>query len=698
MWRDLFTMFLAAVFAVFAIEPPLAAQDGAAPPPSGQQYPAAQYPQAQYPQAQYPQAQYPQGQYPQGQPPNGQQDPNAQDQAADQQHGVARISIVQGDVNVKRGDSGELVAAAINAPLMAQDHLQTSPGSRAEVELDSANLIRLAPNTDIGFADVEYRRYQFQLGAGTMIYRVLRDSNAQAEIDTPSIALKPEAEGEYRISVLDDGTTQITVRSGQAEIYSPRGSQRVDPGHSILVRGNPSDPEFQNTYEVARDQFDDWSATRDHELLSSRSYQYVSRDIYGADDLDAYGNWVPSQYGQVWAPQPPVADWSPYSYGQWTYEPYYGWTWVDSAPWGWAPYHYGRWFWNTGVGWCWWPGARLSSYFWSPALVGFFGWGGIGIGLGWVALAPFELFHAWWGHGWGGGYGRGEYGGFRNGNLAGMYRNAGIRGGAITTAYNSFGRGGQRFSPATRGQLAGATPFRGGLPVSPTRASYQFSNRAAVANPRLASAANRQFFQHQQPRTQAFSGASRFASAQPGSHGVAPNMQGAQAGRNSYAAAPRTSGGGGWQRFGDPGTSNGLRQSFAGGQEASGWHRFGQPQPSAPAYGRAGNQPRSTYAQPSFAQPNSGRSFGTGNSNGNYQSRPLGMNGYNAGRSTYSAPRYNSPAAPRYSAPAAPHYSAPSASKGGGSSHGGGSPRSSGGSSHGGGGGHSSSGGGHHGR
>ncbi len=744
MFRNLFTVFLAMSVAAFGIEPPLAAQYG--PPPQDQysqaqsQYPPPQqYPSPQYGQPQqYPQTQqYPQ--YGQAAPDtSAQQGGDQQDVAQDQQHGVARISIIQGDVNVKRGDTGDLVAAVVNAPLMTQDHLQTSPGSRAEVELDSANLIRLAPNTDVGFADLEYHRYQVQLGAGTIIYRVLRDSNAQTEVDTPSIAVRPAGQGESRISVLDDGTTQITVRSGEVEIFSPRGSQRVQSGHSILVRGNPSDPEFQNTYEVARDQFDDWSATRDRELLASQSYQHVSRDIYGADDLDAYGNWVPSQYGQVWAPRPPDANWSPYSEGQWSWEDYYGWTWVDNAPWGWAPYHYGRWFWNGGYGWSWWPGGGFGSYLWSPALVGFFGWGGFGLGfggLGWCALAPFEIFHGWWGHGWGRDGWRGGYGGYGRGNVAGMYRNAAFRGGAMTAAANSFGRPGQRFSPATRAQLTNASLYRGQVPVSPTRASYQFSNRQATANPRLASAANRQFFQHQQFRNQASLGSaqrgispgmargsmgnapsvrsapglsgSRFGAAPQSSHGTPPNMQGAYAGRNG--SAPRTSRGatGGWQRFGQPGTANSFRQGYTGGQEASGWHRFGQPQPSTQGLnGQARAQPQPNYA---------GRSFG----NGNYQSRPLGMNpsagqqrpsssgygngfngAYGGGRPAYSAPRYSAPAMPHYSAPSAPHYSAPhysapSAPRGGG---GGGSFHGGGGSPHGGGGGGHSSSGGHHGR
>ena len=113
--------------------------------------------------------------------------PQNDEEANDPQHGVARISIVQGDVDVRRGDTGGLVAAVVNAPLMAQDHLQTSDGSRAEVEFDYGNLVRLAPDTDLVFADVEYHKYQVQLAAGTIIYRVLRNANSQCEIDTPSV-------------------------------------------------------------------------------------------------------------------------------------------------------------------------------------------------------------------------------------------------------------------------------------------------------------------------------------------------------------------------------------------------------------------------------------------------------------------------------------------------------------------------------
>src|ERR1043166_5291466 len=61
----------------------------------------------------------------------------AQDDPDDEKRGVARISLINGEVSVRRGDSGEWVAAAANAPLMAEDRLSTGPNSRAEVQFDS---------------------------------------------------------------------------------------------------------------------------------------------------------------------------------------------------------------------------------------------------------------------------------------------------------------------------------------------------------------------------------------------------------------------------------------------------------------------------------------------------------------------------------------------------------------------------------
>ncbi len=611
-------------------------------------------------------------------------------EALDQEHGAARISFLSGDANLQRGGSSDLVAAVVNAPLLSHDRLQTAPQSSAEVQLDGWTLVRLAENTDLGLGELQSGRAQLQVGAGTVIFRVLRDSQLQTDIETPSVAIHPLGPVDLRISVLENGLTQVVVRAGAANIYGPGGTQRLEAPRAVLVRANASGPEFQELALSVRDPLDDWSASRDNQLLSAQSYQYTGGEMAGVGDLDANGAWVSSQYGPVWAPRTADPGWAPYSTGQWVDEPYYGWTWVDSEPWGWAPFHYGRWFWNGGRGWCWWPGAAGFRPAWGPAYVGFFGFGGGSRGLGWVALAPYEGFHSWWGRG---GYrGNGGFYSERSG-VFGNYQNAAFRGGAVGASFAAFGAYRGRFNPVPRESVIGATLIRGRLPVNSAGYRFHFVDRPGIANPRLASAGSQTFFQG--PRYQ--TSRAGFSST-PGYSGYRGTNSAAQ---SQYRAAPqyRTSPSsgrpsGGWQQFGNPNTLSGTRQGFTANQGESGWHQFGQPQPSRsysqPSYREYGG------SQPSYRQ--SGPSYHSGS--GFQQSAPS----YHSAAPSYQAPSYHS--APSYNAP--PSYRPSPSTSGGSRSYGGSSgggyrggggaaPRSQGdgsggNNSHGGGGG----GGGHH--
>ncbi len=427
-----------------------------------------------------------------------QQQPPAQQQPRDQQQdqpeepgrAVARISVINGDVSVRRGDSGDLIAAAVNAPLQVQDRLLTGPASRAEIQLDFANFIRVGASAEVRMAELEYGRSQIQLAAGTITFRVLRDSEAQIEIATPNVAIHSLRRGAYRIAVTPDGVTEIMVRSGEAEIFSPNGSEPIRQGQMMLVRGNGDNPEFQLLSARGGDEWDRWNDNRDRELESSKSTQYVPRDVYGAEDLDQHGRWDHDPaYGNVWVPQA-TPDWAPYRNGRWAWEDYYGWTWVSYDSWGWAPYHWGSWYQRPGIGWCWFPGSGIGRHFWRPAVVGFFGWGGGGGGgfgfgnVGWVPLAPYERFHPWYGRGIYAGYRNGGFGGhttiINNTNVYNTYRNARGLNGVTSMPSGRFGRGGvdnRNFVRSSQRDIQQAGLVRGQLPVSPDRNSTRFADR-----------------------------------------------------------------------------------------------------------------------------------------------------------------------------------------------------------------------------
>jgi len=81
-------------------------------------------------------------------------------------HGVARVSVINGEVSVRRGDTGDLTPAILDAPLLAGDRIMTGAGSRAEVQFDSAHMVRLAPFSEVRIGDLDYHRYDIEVAAG----------------------------------------------------------------------------------------------------------------------------------------------------------------------------------------------------------------------------------------------------------------------------------------------------------------------------------------------------------------------------------------------------------------------------------------------------------------------------------------------------------------------------------------------------
>ena len=52
----------------------------------------------------------------------------------------------------------------------------------------------------------------------------------------------------------------------------------------MYARGTQADPEFRVDNDIPFDEWDRWNQRRDQDLERSRAYDYVSRDIYGAED------------------------------------------------------------------------------------------------------------------------------------------------------------------------------------------------------------------------------------------------------------------------------------------------------------------------------------------------------------------------------------------------------------------------------
>ena len=431
--------------------------------------------------------------------------------------GVARISLTNGEVTLRRADSGDWVEARVNTPLVEGDAVATARSARTEVQLDSRNFARLSGDSEVNLTELGNRRFRLQINRGTVTYNELKDGEADVDIETPYVAIRPLERGMYRIEVGFDSRTVITVRRGKAEIASKVGTQQLRQGKTMVVRADSEgNPEFHVVDAASKDDWDRWNERREKQLRKSKSRRYVSQDIYGVEDLDDHGNWqYVSGYGYSWFPSVSLG-WSPYRHGRWTWLDYYGWSWVGYEPWGWAPYHYGRWYHHHHHGWGWYPGHHYGRHYWRPALVAFFGYGGhggfragLGFGfgnIGWVPLAPHEPYYAWYG-------GRRGHGGRHGGrnttifvdnnvNIYNNYRNARARNGVTMVDAQDFARGRVRNPRSPRqAELRQARLMRGQVPVVPERESRGRTVRAA--NDRGGAAQSRNFFSRQPPRSRA---------------------------------------------------------------------------------------------------------------------------------------------------------------------------------------------------
>src|SRR5437868_5720565 len=221
----------------------------------------------------------------------------------DLQPGVARISLIHGEVSVQRGDSGDWVAATLNTPLVPGDQVSTGSRSRAEIQLDSANVLRLSADSTAKIADLTRTKIQVQVSQGLANYDVLKGSEADAEVDTPNVAVRPLQEGSYRILVAANDQTQVIVRKGEAEISTSQGSTRVAKGEQITVQGGADNPQYRTASAPEKDDWDRWNSDRDGLIRRAESWRHTNGYYTGSEDLDAYGHWdnVPD-YGSVWVP------------------------------------------------------------------------------------------------------------------------------------------------------------------------------------------------------------------------------------------------------------------------------------------------------------------------------------------------------------------------------------------------------------
>jgi hypothetical protein len=209
-------------------------------------------------------------------------------QSADSVH----VSAVDGNVDFQHGDDGTAAPATVETSLAQGDYV-TTHDSRAEVQFDENVTLRLGPNTQVRFDNLDSESRVVTLGQGTVELRVVHDGVSYPEIQTPSVSVDPNRAGAYRVSVLEDGSTQITVRSGRTHVVAGKFDRVLDTGSTLAATGESDSTQFTTLDEIAADDFDSWNAARDQIADAA------------APQTDVVPSQAPQMPAQPAAPPPP---------------------------------------------------------------------------------------------------------------------------------------------------------------------------------------------------------------------------------------------------------------------------------------------------------------------------------------------------------------------------------------------------------
>jgi len=327
-------------------------------------------------------------------------------QQLDEDRTPPRLSLVDGDVSFWRPGADDWAAARLNIPLAPGDYLATGATARVEVQVGPRAYLRAGGDSEVGLDEQRQGRLRFGVRSGTVALDVRPGGSSETyELATPQASVTLDNPGYVRVGV-DAATTRVTVRrGGSVTVTGPDGQPRRigTDEEAVVTTGAAGQSALFAAPPV--DDWDRWNFERTDALVAAASAADVPAGVYGAEALDQHGSWrVVPTYGRVWMPAGVPPGWAPYSAGRWLWDPYYGWTWVDDAPWGWAPFHYGRWVYVRRA-WAWAPGPVVVRPVYAPALVAFFGGGGVRVSVGvpfvsWVALGWGEPVRPWWGPSW----------------------------------------------------------------------------------------------------------------------------------------------------------------------------------------------------------------------------------------------------------------------------------------------------------
>ena len=180
--------------------------------------------------------------------------------------GYMRISLIEGDVQIKTPDAGDWGYASINTPLAEGDQVWVPQGGRVELQLNSGTYIRLDENSALQILSMDKDSSQFYLSQGYAYIYYDAPRGSVIQVDTPDASTRAFDRAIFRID-MSDQYTDVAVYKGYVETENKVGKTRINAGQMVSLGQNTNG-------EVApmgpSDEWETWNKTRNDRIFARR--------------------------------------------------------------------------------------------------------------------------------------------------------------------------------------------------------------------------------------------------------------------------------------------------------------------------------------------------------------------------------------------------------------------------------------------
>ena len=326
---------------------------------------------------------------------------------------VGRIAHVEGRLLRFIVEEEDWVETVQDAPFGLEDALYSSEDSKAELIMPNGTWLRVGENTQIQLLALQSDATTVDIGSG-LVRLSNKSDDAIIKATTPFGYIVVSGGSVADLYVGDESLEVIAVvgdvdfiHNGSETRYAVRESSfSIIADEKEVAQGNGSVDADWDSWNEERD--DAWTK---RQRSSRHSAGFLPEPIrIESAALEENGVWervyYEGDYRDMWRPTRVEPGWRPFSVGRWIV--YYGDNcWMPGEPFGYVTHHYGSWVYiESAGGWYWTPpldrfvaattGAAIS-FGWYPGRVG---WIHSGHSIGWVPLAPNEVYYGYrpWGH------------------------------------------------------------------------------------------------------------------------------------------------------------------------------------------------------------------------------------------------------------------------------------------------------------